>query len=143
MPTNIEDGAAERAVFDYLSDRNGWEREAWNLSHSRRGTTHWSEVNATIRAGYAALLERHCAPRVIALRLPPTYGKPPTVDPGGTRIVSVTHQRGAVKVMTEEDIGDDLGPTRYEYELVEVDGRLRLAERRGRVSGRRPVRDVW
>jgi hypothetical protein len=143
MHTDAGEAAAERAVLDYLTDRHAWEREAWKLGRSRKATTAWPEVKATIRDGYAALLERHCAPRVIALGLLPAYGDPPTANPAGVRFVSSSRQGAAIKVITEEDIGDGLGATTYEYEIVELNGRLRLAERRGRVPNRRAIRDVW
>ena len=143
MITEGEQAEAERAILDYLSERNEWERGAWKLGRSRRAQAAWPEVKETIRAGYAAILERHCATRVIALGLLPAYGNPPTVDPAGARIVSSNRDHRGVHVITEEETGDGLGPTTYEYELIEVDGQLRLAERRARFPDRRPIREVW
>jgi hypothetical protein len=141
---DVDEQPVERAIVDYLTDHNLWERAAWKLSHSRRGTTHWPEVKATIRAEYAALLERHCAPRVVALGLLPAYGNPPEANPEGLRIVSTKRGRGAIKALTAERVNDGIfGAKPYEYELIEIDGELKLSERRARFADRRPIRDVW
>ena len=143
MITEDEKAEAERAIFAYLSDRNAWEREAWKLSPAGQSYGAWSKVRDAIQAGYDSLIQRHCAPRVVALGLRSAYGHPPSVDPNGTRIVSMKRHRGAIKVLTDEGSRDGLGSVSYEYELVEIDGVLKLSERRARFPGQRPIREVW
>ena len=143
MLSEDDKAAAERVILNYLSERNAWEREVWPRRTAGRTDEAKADTRARIRDEYSELIRRHCAPRVVALGLHPAYGSPPTVDPEGTRIVSITRHRGSIRVLTEEDTHDGLGSTAYEYELVDNDGQLKLSERRGRVSGFRAIRDVW
>ncbi len=144
MLTENEKDAAERAILEYLTDHNAWERAAWKLAHSRKAETDWADVRASLQSGYDALLRRHCAPRVIALGLLYAFGNPPAANPAGLRIVSITRKRGVIKALTEERDRDGLvAETTYEYELIELDGDLKLSERRARFADRRPIREVW
>lgn len=142
MSVSIDDASASSVILEYLSDRNRWELDAWQLSHVGGDDSMVDEAEAQIQAGYEGLLRRHCAPRVIALDLRAHYRHPPSVDPNRTRIVSSKRVRGGIRVVTAED---DLafGNLTYEYDLVELDGALKISERRFRPATGRPIRDGW
>ena len=142
MSVSIDDASASSVIREYLSARNKWELDAWKLSRVDGDESLVDEAEAQIQAGYDAVLRQYCAPRVIALDLRAHYRHPPSVDPNRTRIVSSKGVRGAMRVVTAED---DLafGNLTYEYDLVELDGALKISERRFRPATGRPIRDVW
>lgn len=141
---DVDEQAVRRAILDYLTDHNAWERAAWKLSHSRKEVAGSAAVRAPLESGYDALIRRHCAPRVVALGLLPAYGNPPATNPEGLRIASITRVGGVIKALTVEQDRDGLvGDKTYEYELIDIDGELKLSERRARFKDRRPIRDVW
>ena len=143
MVKDVDRDAATSAILEYMSERNGWERAAHKQSRGRKNEAAELESEAQIQAGYRDLLARYCAPRVVALNLRYHYGDPPTVDPQHTTIVSVKRVREEIRVRTVESRDDGLGPATYEYEMAEVEGALKLSDRR-LVAGRgNSIRDVW
>ena len=101
------------------------------------------ESEPQIQAGYSDLLARFCAPRVVDLNLRYHLGDPPTVDPERTKIVSVNRVRGTIRVRTEETRDDGLGMATYEYELTDVDGALKISDRRLCAGRGISIRDVF
>jgi hypothetical protein len=81
MSVSIDDASASSVILEYLSDRNKWERDARRLSRVKGDDSVVDAADAPIQAGYEGLLQKHCAPRVIALELRAHFRHPPLVDP--------------------------------------------------------------
>jgi hypothetical protein len=139
----VDRDAAIRAILEYMTERNAWERAAFKQSRGRKSAAAELESETRIQAGFSELLARHCAPRVLDLHLGYHYADPPSVDPERTTIVSLSRARGTIRVRTEESNRPGLGTATYEYELADIEGVLKLSDRR-RVAGRgNSIRDVW
>ena len=135
--------AATQLVLDYLQARRDFEIKATQRFEVAAEAGDYEAALSEIQRDYDAVLAAFCAPNILKRRLRSHFGDPPTADPAVTQIESVTSFGQRTVVRTAEDIiGPPLGPGTVEYVLEQVDGSLRIRDRRTRGSDGRWIRFV-